>query len=132
MADRNDLYGRGFSYPFTWSSTTGGATPAAAVDSVRASLMRLFDTAPGEDLMNAQYGCLLKTLVFEQDDDALRAMAETAVRDAVARWEPRIADVVALTIDRKDDVSPNTLTLTVYFRLIQSQIVSNLVYPFSA
>lgn len=131
MADRNDLYGSGFQYPFRFSSATGGVERASAIESVRASLRRLFDTAPGEEFMMPEYGCAIKNLVFEQDTEVFRALCETVIREAVAQWEPRIAEIVDLQIARDDSgANPNLLTITVFFRLIESQTVDNFVYPF--
>lgn len=127
--DRTSLYGAGFNYPFSFDSTTGGAQPATAVDSVRASLLRLFDTAPGEEFMNPAYGSPLKSLLFEQDTEVLRALAETVVRQAVSRWEPRVAEVLRVDLE-SDETNDHALTLRVYFRLIESQTIYNMVYPF--
>jgi uncharacterized protein len=126
MADVNALLGQGLNYPFAWSATTGGAQAVSEVDSVRASLRRLFDTAPGEDFMNPGYGCALKQLVFETDTAVLRALADNSVRRAVALWEPRIAEVLRVDIISPE---PNSLQLSVYFRLIQSATIDNLVTP---
>lgn len=130
MADLNDLYGRGFEYPFAFSDTAGGVEEAEDVNSVRASLMRLLDTAPGEQFMHPTYGCAIKTLQFEQDTDVFRALAVTAIRDAVALNEPRIAEVVGVELEPTSDANPHTIKISVYFRLINSQRVDNFVYPF--
>jgi hypothetical protein len=130
-ADRSMLYGAGFAYPFAFDPNHGGVASATAVDSVRASLYRLFDTAPGEEFMLPEYGCGLKYLLFEQDTDVLRALVETEIRRAIARWEPRIAQVLSVEVTRDDEVDPNTLHVTTFFRLIQSQTVDNFVYPFT-
>jgi len=127
--DRTSLYGAGFNYPFAFDSNTGGAQVVTAVDSVRASLLRLFDTAPGEEFMNPAYGCALKSLLFEPDTDILRALAEQVVRQAVARWEPRIAEVLRVDVET-DPSNEHAMTLRVYFRLIESQTIDNMVYPF--
>lgn len=129
MADRSELYGAGLSYPFGFDSD-GGAQGVGSVDSVRASLYRLFDTAPGEEFMNPNYGCTLKRLTFEQDTEVFRALAITAIKEAVARHEPRIAEVVKVELEPTSDAHPNTVYITTYFRLIQNQRVDNFVYPF--
>lgn len=130
MADRSELYGAGFNYPFDFAPG-GGAEGAAALESVRASLHRLFDTAPGEEFMNPQYGCALKNLTFEQDTEVFRALAMTAIREAVARHEPRIAEVLKVELEPTSEAHPHTIKITTYFRMIQSQRIDNFVYPFS-
>lgn len=132
MADRNNLLGRGMSYPFAPDPNTGGAQGVSAVDSVRASLRRLFDTVPGEERFNPAYGCGLRALVFENDTLVLRALCDTVIREAVARWEPRIAEVVDIQVTVSDDPNDqNTLHIRVFFRLLQSQVINNFVYPFA-
>lgn len=130
MADATTLYGRGAQYPFTWDSATGGASKAEGVASVSASLRRLFDTTPGEDRFNPGYGCGLAALLFEQDSVTLRALLDTVIRDAVAKWEPRVAAVTTLNVVN-DDADPATLHVQLAVRLIQSTTVYNLVFPFA-
>lgn len=129
LAGSAALLGRGFAYPFAFDAGTGGSGRVAGVDSVRASLLRLFDTSPGEEFMNPAYGCALKELLFEPDTDVLRALAETTIRQAVARWEPRIAEVFRVDVEGVPG-NDHALRLRVYFRLIESQVVDNFVYPF--
>lgn len=130
MANRNDLYGAGFQYPLSINAAVGGVTTATDVESVRASLRRLLDTTPGEDRFQPEYGCALRYHLFENDTDVLRALIETTIRDAVRRWEPRIAEVYEVTIER-DTVNIHMLNLRLTFRLIQSQTEDNFVYPFT-
>lgn len=129
MADRNALYGTGFEYPVQLDPATGGVAAAVAVDSVRASLRRLFDTTPGEDRFNPAYGCGLRALLFETDTVTLRALLDAVVRDAIRKWEPRIAAIVSLDV-LSDATAPNTIHISVSFRLIRSAVVNNLVFPF--
>lgn len=130
MADFNTLYGRGFQYPAAWDPTTGGVAEAEGIESVRASLRRLFDASPGEDRFNPGYGCGLAALLFEPDTVTLRALIDTVVRDAVAKWEPRVATISTLAVIN-DDTNPNILHVQMAVRLIQSTTVHNLVFPFA-
>lgn len=128
--NRDSIYGSGFGYPFTFDDATGGAGVASGKESVVASLIRLFDTAPGEEFMLPEYGCALKNLVFEQDTDVLRALALTVIQEAVARWEPRVERVLDIQIE-EDESRPNALGIRVFFRLIKDQTQFNFVYPFA-
>lgn len=123
------LLGEGFAYPGGVDEATGGVLSAAGVASVRASLFRLFETAPGEEFFLPEYGCQLKYLVFEEDTEVLRALAEVVVREAVRRWEPRVQDVISIVVEPVSDAAPHVLQLRVAFRLINSQSTENLVYP---
>lgn len=123
------LYGRGFQYPVVVDPTTGGIQQANALDSIRASLHRLFDTMPGEDRFNPAYGCGLRSLVFENDTVTLRALVDTVVRDAIQKWEPRIASVLSVLVTSDPSVA-NTITVSISAQLIQSGIQANFVIPF--
>lgn len=130
MSEKASLYGSGFAYPAQIDEATGGYKVASEVESVKASLTMLFETVPGEVFMNPEYGCALRTLTFEQDTEVFRALAETAIRDAVRRWEPRISEVLKVEVEADED-DEHTLYIRIYFRLIQSPTVHNFVYPFT-
>lgn len=129
MADVSDLYGEGFDYPQDFDGN-GGLARAKAVESVKASLFRLFDTAPGEEWFLPEYGCALKHLVFEEDSEVFRALADKAIREAVYRWEPRVEEIISLRIQGTTDAQPHTVEISVDFKLIEDQTIYNLVYPF--
>lgn len=129
MVERDSIYGSGFAYPFMWDEQKGGAAEASGKDSVVASLVRLFDTAPGEEFMRPEYGCPLKLLVFEQDTEVFRALVTTVIREAVERWEPRVEEVTSVEIE--EGAEPNTIHLRVTFQLIKDAGLYNFVYPLS-
>lgn len=116
MAATTDILGGGFAYPLTVDPSTGTTQDAQGVESVRAALRRLLDTAPGEQLMTPEYGCELKYLVFDGDTEEFRAQCEAVILDALARWEPRIAEVVALDVAFED----TTVRIALILRLVNS------------
>lgn len=127
--ERKEIYGAGFEYPFSFSEETGGVASAIYERSVVASLIRLFDTAPGEEFMLPAYGCALKLMVFENDTEAFRAMAVTAIREAVARWEPRVDQILSIELEEDPD-DDNRILIRIFLTLIKNQEVYNFVYPF--
>jgi uncharacterized protein len=130
MHDRDGIYGSGFTYPFRWDEDSGGAGGVHGAESVAASLLRLFDTAPGEEFMRPDYGCGLKYLIFDQDTEVFKAVAITTIQQAVARWEPRVDEILDIEVET-DEERTNEILVRVYFRLIKDQTVYNFVYPFS-
>jgi uncharacterized protein len=126
-----DLTGNGFRYPLMFSDLTGGVAYVRAVESVKASLLRLFDTMPGEEQWNPGYGCALKSLLFEEDTEVFRALCQTAVRDAVRKWEPRVEEILDVFVQEEED-NPHQINLQVFFRLVEGRSTENLVYVLSA
>lgn len=63
---------------------TGGASD---IDS---SIRMVLTTAPGERLMRPAFGCKIWELLFEPINSNTLGLMGEAVREAVARWEPRV------------------------------------------
>lgn len=82
-------------------STVGDAA------AIRQSLLMLLTTRPGERVMRPAYGCNLRALAFEPNDDTTAGLAMHYVRQAIARWEPRV-EVVRLDVARRQ--SPRART----------------------
>jgi len=121
------LYGSGFAYPLRFDAGTGGPAVASGVDSVRASLTRLFETAPGSEFMLAAYGSPLLALVFEQDTNEFRLQVEAVIRESVRQWEPRIAEVLFVDVTREQG-RPGMLRVETGFLLLDEQVEGNFVF----
>lgn len=59
-------------------------------DSVRQLIRVILSTRPGEQLMRPDFGGGLDTLLNEPNTLATRRRMRDLVKDAVARWEPRV------------------------------------------
>jgi phage baseplate assembly protein W len=60
------------------------------VDQIKADLLQLLLTTPGERVMTPLFGTPLKQLMFEQGDYTLENQAVDIVAEAIRNWEPRI------------------------------------------
>jgi hypothetical protein len=96
-------------------SHRGGLETVADRAAVRQALLLLFMTRPGERVMRPTYGCELHKLVFWPNDDTTAGLAMHYVRQAVARWEPRV-DRVRVDASRSAD-SPDRLDITLEYRV---------------
>lgn len=72
------------------TSASGGIDTVDGHAAVRQSLLMLLSTTPGERVMRPDYGCDLRRLVFSPNDDTTAGLAIHYVRQAVARFEPRV------------------------------------------
>lgn len=59
-------------------------------ESVREQIRVILSTRPGEQLMRPEFGAGLEDFVHEPNTLTTRRRIRDAVRDALARWEPRI------------------------------------------
>jgi phage baseplate assembly protein W len=100
---------------------------ASGDDNVRQSIWTILSTSPGERVMRPTFGSGLHDLVFRPNGPGLAGAAVSAVRQALARWEPRIEvlDVLAFT----HPSSPTVLHIDVSYQITATNSRDNLVYP---
>ncbi|MCP3063927.1 GPW/gp25 family protein [Myxococcus sp. K38C18041901] len=120
--------GTGWSFPPTFSRSTGGVMMASGELDIRESLWVLLSTSLGERTMLPNYGCELRTMVFRGVNTTLTRQIQDYVQQAILYWEPRIV-VDAVTV-QKDASVEGLLTITVSYVVTQTNSRSNLVYPF--
>jgi phage baseplate assembly protein W len=119
--------GRGFSWPMSVDHTGSIALTDGAADIDR-SIELVLMTAPGERLMRPQFGCRIWDLLFEPVTPNLLGLIATAVRDALAQWEPRI-DVEEVT-PVADPAESSLVRVGITYRVRATNDRRNLVYPF--
>lgn len=78
--------------------------------------------------MRPEFGCTAHDVVFDTIDAALIGKVQTAVHEALERWEPRI-EVTSLDID-PSETDAGKLLVTITYRLRATSGLYNLVYPF--
>jgi phage baseplate assembly protein W len=71
-------------------------------DSVRQAIFLLLSTTPGERVMRPEYGCELRRVLFSPNDDSTAGLAIHYVRQAIDRWEPRVAIVRLDAVANRD------------------------------
>lgn len=97
-------------------------------DSVRESIKVIVCTVPGERQMRLDFGCGIHSLVFAENNLTTAGQAAYYVEKALIRWEPRIELLrVQATPDRKGD---NRLVIEIEYKVIATNTIFNLVYPF--
>lgn len=117
---------------------TGWQTPLAFVGGrlqtaseqacVEQAIWAILETAPGERVMQPEFGCAIHDLVFAAPNPQLIGKIHGAVHGALVRFEPRIevlgVDVVA------DDGEPGLLRIEIDYRLRAASSRFSFVYPF--
>ena len=101
----------GFNYPVTPSSL-GYFYSAKDTDVLKADLLQLLLTNPGERIMTPEYGTGLRRLVFDPADAILAQAAKDVINTAIRRWEPRIA---VTAINTSVDEENNLLKISIEF-----------------
>jgi phage baseplate assembly protein W len=85
-------------------------------------------TAPGERPMRPEFGCAVHDHVFDVLDASAFGAIESAVRQAIERWEPRATVMdVDFDLDRR---SEGCLNIVLTYEIPDVPGVRNLVHPF--
>lgn len=105
-------------------SATGTVVTVEDAASVRQSILLLLSTAPGERVMRPEYGCDLRKLVFEPNDDTTAGLAIHYVRRALDRWEPR-AEILHLDAGRHPE-EPGRMVIDLEYRVRATRLSEKL------
>lgn len=95
----------GLQYPLV-KTARGLLAQKNNVDQIKADLLQLLLTNPGERVMLPEFGTPLRDLVFEPNDVSLEAVAKKMIADSITKWEPRI---VVSDISVTSNFDPNDL-----------------------
>lgn len=93
----------GLQYPLR-KTPRGLMAQKTGVDQIKADIVQLLLTNPGERIMMPNYGTDLKRLQFQPNDAILEKEAEDMVRQAIATWEPRI-EILKINVTSQIDES---------------------------
>jgi uncharacterized protein len=134
---RADITGRGWPFPVKpgvqiagrdGSPRLAGLGFLSGPEKVRQAIWIVLSTSPGERQMHPDFGCGIHDLVFQPNTSGVRGLVQVKVREALARWEPRI-DVLDVRVGAPPE-APNVMTIDIDYRLRSNNAVFNLVYPF--
>lgn len=131
----NSFLGRGWSFPPTFQTHNKQVELVSDEEDIHQSLEILLSTIPGERIMNPDFGCELKTMVFEVITESMITKVQNAVERAILFFEPRInlEDVQVLINDdplERDSVYDGVLFIHIDYMIRQINTRSNMVYPF--
>jgi phage baseplate assembly protein W len=119
--------GTGWGFPVS-ADQDGGVGKSSHEENVEENIRIIIGTAPGERRMRPEFGCKIHDLMFRPNNWVTAGIAETFVRMAVAKWEPRVGNVeVTATPDPDNE---NVLKVEVAYTIMQTNTSRNLVYPF--
>ena len=130
MDSMNDagFLGRGWGFHPAFSGGGRRARMAEAESDIQESLFVLLSTSPGERIMQPDYGCGLRDMVWENFDSSTVTDLVDRVERAILFFEPRIVvDEVAVDLSREDE---GILSIDVHYRVRGTNNRSNMVYPF--
>ena len=99
----------------------------SGAEEIEAAVRMILTTAPGERVMRPDFGCAMWEQVFAPVNPNTLGLIEQSVREALARWEPRISlDSVAAVPDEDNAV----VRIQIEYHVRATNDHRNLVFPF--
>lgn len=95
----------GLQYPLV-KTPRGILAQKKGVDQVKADVLQLLLTNPGERVMLPDFGTPLRRLIFEPNDRTIENQAREMIARSIRKWEPRI---VVTDIEVTSKFDPNDL-----------------------
>ena len=122
-----EFIGQGLAFPLQIDQQGGLALARGARD-IEQAIRIILGTAPGERMMRPEFGCRIHELVFASMNAATRGLAAYYVKEALARWEPRInvQEINALIDPGRD----GTLLIEIHYEIKDTHDSHSIVYPF--
>ncbi|HEX5555520.1 MAG TPA: GPW/gp25 family protein [Chitinophagaceae bacterium] len=120
--------GTGWAFPPAFDKANHHVRTASDARDIEQSIRIILSTTPGERLMQPEFGCALKRLVFEKIDSALVAELNHLVYRALLDFEPRVNFLAAEVIGRND--LNGILHIRVDYSIIITNTRHNIVFPF--
>ncbi|MCC4595922.1 GPW/gp25 family protein [Xanthomonas campestris pv. phormiicola] len=126
MAANSDFLGQGWAFPV---AVQGGKLQfARGAEDVEQALRIILQTAPGERVMQPEFGCRINELVFSAGNATAVSLAQLYVTQALNRWEPRIRTLRVVVTTTAQQA--NCLMIAIDYLIRDRNQPANLVYPF--
>jgi phage baseplate assembly protein W len=87
------------------------------VDSVKNSLRNIILTNKGERFFNYNFGCDIRSMLFEMADPGTESVMKTMITDAIENHEPRVR-LIDVLVAAQDEL--NAFVVTITFATINS------------
>src|SRR5690606_25384047 len=100
----------------------------SGVEELEAAMRMVLLTAPGERVMRPEFGCRAWDYVFEPLNANTLGMIETAVEEALKRWEPRVT--IEAVVAAEDRPRVGVVAVQVDYTVKDTNDRRNLVVPF--
>jgi len=97
---------------FRINPVTGNIAKKTDVESIKQSVLNILLTNPGERPFDPNFGCDIRSLLFENFDSLVASVLEDKILLALSNYEPRVR-VLDLVVDETPDRNAITFTLEV-------------------
>lgn len=126
--DEDSILGTGWNFPVSFDTLNHRTVMVSGIEDVKQSIYIILHTTPGERMMEPEFGCNLKQLVFENINESLHSKLNHIVYHALLNYEPRVKFIGTEIIEKVE--TAGLLHISIEFSLIITNTRHNLVFPF--
>lgn len=87
------------------------------IEAIKNSLHNIFTWIPGERILNPEFGCNLRRLLYNGITEFNKEQIAAEVRQSVSKWEPRVKIEKIVDVGTIDDTENNTVCLDIIFSI---------------
>lgn len=133
IKENTSFLGRGWAFPPSFNHERGTVEMAEDEQDIEESIAIIINTIPGERIMLPEFGCHIRSYVFESNDATYMSMLKDAIYDALLYYEPRIKDI-SIEIEpnnpRTDPQKDGYVIIRIAYGIIITNTRNNMVIPF--
>ena len=134
MEEKNKSFlGKGWAFPPSFNYDMGTVEMTEGAEDIKQSIYIIINTIPGERMLRPEFGCNIRSYVFESNDATYLSMLKDAVYDALLYHEPRIKDI-DIKINHNDTINDlrkeGYVLIDITYSIIITNTRSNMVIPF--
>jgi phage baseplate assembly protein W len=126
--ERQSFLGTGWTFPPTFDPVNNVVRMVSNAEDIEESIRLIINTTPGERMMQPEFGCNIKKLVFEKIDSNLVGELNHLVAQALLDFEPRVNFINAEIVQRNE--LDGILYIRVHYSIVITNTRHNIVFPF--
>lgn len=128
MEEVKSFLGTGWSFPPVFNRSDHSVSMVSDINDIEESIRIILSTTPGERIMQPEFGCDLKRLVFEKIDSTLIASLDHLIYHALLNFEPRITFLSTEVLEQND--GNGLLHINIHYKVIITNSRHNIVFPY--
>ena len=128
MEEVKSFLGTGWSFPPVFNKSDHSVSMVSDIKDIEESIKIILSTTPGERIMQPEFGCDLKRLVFEKIDSTLIASLDHLIYHALLNFEPRIIFQSTEVLEQNE--LNGLFHINIHFNVIITNSRHNVVFPY--
>jgi len=128
MEDTNDILGKGWAFPPSFSKITNSVAMLANEEDINNSVYVILHTKIGERILRPDFGSTIHDLLFEPLNENMKTYMASSLKAALVNSEPRIDNILIVLSQPSEALGKIDISIT--YTIIDTNTTNNLVIPY--